>query len=439
MPARVVLQDFTGVPCVVDLAAMRDAMARMKGDPDRINPVVPCDLVIDHSVQVDYYGSERAFQLNVELEFERNVERYQLLKFAQRAFRQLPGRAARHRDRPPGEPRVPGAGGAAAGAVRRAHRLSRHAGRHRLAHHHDQRARRDGLGRRRDRGRSGDAGAALLHAHPRGRRDEAHRASCRSGTTATDLVLTVTQMLRKKGVVDKFVEFYGPGLSQPRPGGPGHHREHGARSTGPRWASSRWTPRRSATWSAPAGAATRSTRVERYCKEQGLFRTDATPGSRVHRHARARPRQRRRRASPARSVRRTGCRSTELKRNFVVNLPGLMSPDGAGGAARSWRESAYSRWVGEGGANVTIGGHGAEAVDTALDPDAPPVVSGVLDGARHLPARRCRRHRRDHQLHQHLQSVGDDRRGTGGEEGGGARAGDSAVGEDAAWRRAPGW
>src|SRR6185503_5376853 len=86
MPARVVLQDFTGVPCVVDLAAMRDAMGRMKGDPDRINPVVPCDLVIDHSVQVDSYGSDRSLKLNVALEFERNLERYQLLKFAQRAF-----------------------------------------------------------------------------------------------------------------------------------------------------------------------------------------------------------------------------------------------------------------------------------------------------------------------------------------------------------------
>src|SRR5690349_20121046 len=86
MTARVVLQDFTGVPCVVDLAAMRDAMGRMKGDPNRINPVVPCDLVIDHSVQVDSYGSERSLKLNVELEFARNRERYQLLKFAQRAF-----------------------------------------------------------------------------------------------------------------------------------------------------------------------------------------------------------------------------------------------------------------------------------------------------------------------------------------------------------------
>ena len=87
MPARVVLQDFTGVPCVVDLAAMRDAMAEMKGDPDKINPIVPCDLVIDHSVQVDFFGSPDAYQRNVELEFERNHERYQLLKFAQRAFR----------------------------------------------------------------------------------------------------------------------------------------------------------------------------------------------------------------------------------------------------------------------------------------------------------------------------------------------------------------
>ena len=72
-PSRVLLQDFTGVPAVVDLAAMRDAMGRMGGDPDRINPVVPCDLVIDHSVQVDYFGSQKAFQLNVELEMERNV------------------------------------------------------------------------------------------------------------------------------------------------------------------------------------------------------------------------------------------------------------------------------------------------------------------------------------------------------------------------------
>src|SRR6186713_1643716 len=86
-PARVILQDFTGVPCVVDLAAMRDAMAELGGDPARINPLVPADLVIDHSVQVDQYGSEAAFLINVEREYERNGERYALLRWAQQAFK----------------------------------------------------------------------------------------------------------------------------------------------------------------------------------------------------------------------------------------------------------------------------------------------------------------------------------------------------------------
>ncbi|MCX7992137.1 MAG: aconitase family protein, partial [Fimbriimonadales bacterium] len=86
MPARVGLQDFTGVPCVVDLVAMRNAMQERGKDPQRINPVVPADLVIDHSVQVDYFGTQYAFFLNVEKEFERNRERYMLLRWAQRAF-----------------------------------------------------------------------------------------------------------------------------------------------------------------------------------------------------------------------------------------------------------------------------------------------------------------------------------------------------------------
>jgi hypothetical protein len=86
MPTRVVLQDFTGVPAVVDLAAMRDGLQALGGDPARINPVVPADLVIDHSVQVDYYGFADAFRMNVDLEFERNRERYALLRWAQEAF-----------------------------------------------------------------------------------------------------------------------------------------------------------------------------------------------------------------------------------------------------------------------------------------------------------------------------------------------------------------
>ncbi|MBX6770901.1 MAG: aconitate hydratase, partial [Chloroflexi bacterium] len=85
-PARVLLQDFTGVPCIVDLAAMRAAAARLGGDPRRINPLVPADLVIDHSVQVDQFGSRLAFRVNVEREYARNQERYALLRWAQQAF-----------------------------------------------------------------------------------------------------------------------------------------------------------------------------------------------------------------------------------------------------------------------------------------------------------------------------------------------------------------
>lgn len=85
-PARVILQDFTGVPCVVDLAALRSAMVRMGGDPKKINPIVPVDLVIDHSVQVDFFGSEMALIQNMEVEFERNRERYEFLHWGQKAF-----------------------------------------------------------------------------------------------------------------------------------------------------------------------------------------------------------------------------------------------------------------------------------------------------------------------------------------------------------------
>ena len=114
-PARVILQDFTGVPCVVDLAAMRDAMKRLGGDPKRINPLVPVDLVIDHSVQVDVFGNVLALEHNAEIEFERNRERYEFLRWGQKAFSELPRGAARDRDRAPGEPRVPRAGRAHAG------------------------------------------------------------------------------------------------------------------------------------------------------------------------------------------------------------------------------------------------------------------------------------------------------------------------------------
>jgi aconitate hydratase len=376
MPARVVLQDFTGVPCVVDLVAMRDAMARMKGDPDRINPVVPCDLVIDHSVQVDHYGSENAFRLNVQLELERNVERYQLLKFAQRAFRNF-------RVVPPGTGIVHQVNLEYLAPVVQLREQFGEATAYpdTLVGTDSHTTMINGLGVM-GWGVGGIEAEAVMLGQPYfmlipevvGMK---LTGALPLGTTATDLVLTATQMLRKKGVVDKFVEFYGPGLS--------------SLGLADRATIANMAPEYGATMGFfPVDAETlrylertgRSKdlvqRVERYTKEQGLFRTDATPDpvftstldldlSGITPSL----------AGPKRPQDRVPL--VELKRNFVVNLPALMSPT-VPAARKELAEAAYSRWVGEGGANVTIGEHGAEAGQGKLDPDAPPVVRGVLEG-----------------------------------------------------------
>ena len=152
MPARVLMQDFTGVPAVVDLGAMRDAIKTLGGDPERVNPLVPAELVIDHSVQVDEYGTAGAFAANTLLEFQRNRERYAFLKWGQSAFRNFSAVPAGHGHLPPGQSRIPGPRGVHGGDRRRDHCVSGHSGRHRLPHHHDQRPGRAGLGRGRHRG-----------------------------------------------------------------------------------------------------------------------------------------------------------------------------------------------------------------------------------------------------------------------------------------------
>ena len=164
--ARVILQDFTGVPCVVDLAAMRAAMKRAGGDPQKINPLVPVDLVIDHSVQVDDFGTEFALFNNAEKEFERNRERYEFLKWGQKAFKNFSV--------------VPPAIGivhqvnleylAKVVMSRRRRRHARQPRRHRQPHHHDQWPGRRRLGRRRHRSRGLHARPADLHGHAAGRR-----------------------------------------------------------------------------------------------------------------------------------------------------------------------------------------------------------------------------------------------------------------------------
>ncbi len=110
-PARVIMQDFTGVPCVVDLATMREAVADLGGDPSKINPLAPAELVIDHSVIIDVFGRPGALERNMEIEYQRNRERYQFLRWGQTAFDEFKVVPPGYRHRPPGQHRVPGQGG----------------------------------------------------------------------------------------------------------------------------------------------------------------------------------------------------------------------------------------------------------------------------------------------------------------------------------------
>jgi aconitate hydratase len=274
-PARVVLQDFTGVPCVVDLAAMRSAMKRLGGDPKKINPLVPVDLVIDHSVQVDYFGTDQALDLNIELEFSRNRERYEFLRWGQTAFDNF-------RVVPPGT-----------GIVHQVN-LEYLAKCVFLRHDHGGRVAVPdslvgtdshttmidalgvvgwGVGGIEAEGVMLGQPIYMLMPEVVGMK---LTGALRAGATATDLVLTVTQMLRKHGVVNKFVEFYGSGVS--------------TMSLADRATIANMAPEYGATMGFfPIDAETlryltRTGRtkaevelVERYAKEQRLFRTDTTP------------------------------------------------------------------------------------------------------------------------------------------------------------------
>lgn len=211
MPARVLLQDFTGVPCVVDLAAMRAAVARMGKDPKRINPLVPVDLVIDHSVQVDYFGIAEAFQRNVEREYERNRERYALLRWAQQAFQNF-------RVVPPGTGIVHQVNLEYLAKVVQTREVDGEvvAFPDTLVGTDSHTTMVNGLGVL-GWGVGGIEAEAVMLGQPYYMRlpevvGVRLVGEFPEGVTATDLVLTVTYLLRKKGVVDKFVEFFGPSL-----------------------------------------------------------------------------------------------------------------------------------------------------------------------------------------------------------------------------------
>ncbi|MDO8632104.1 MAG: aconitase family protein, partial [Phycisphaerales bacterium] len=275
MPARVLTQDLTGVPSVVDLAAMREAMKRMGGDPKKINPLAPVDLVIDHSVQVDSFGSADAFHLNSKIEYERNVERYAFLRWGAKAFSNFrvvpPDTGICHqvnleylgqvvfRSKENGTtlaypdtvvvmdshtPMINGLGvvGWGVGGIE---------------------------------AEAAVLGQPLIMLIPDVIGFKLH-GKLREGATATDLVLTVTEILRKKGVVEKFVEFYGAGLSN--------------LSIADRATIGNMSPEYGATIGFfPVDNETLKyleltgrdpeliKLVEAYCKEQGMFRTDASP------------------------------------------------------------------------------------------------------------------------------------------------------------------
>jgi len=206
-PARVLMQDFTGVPCVVDLATMREAVLALGGDPSRINPLAPAELVIDHSVVADFYGSEKAFALNVDLEYERNFERYQFLRWGQTAFREFkvvpPGTGIVHQVNIENLARVV--------MVRNGFAYP-----DTCVGTDSHTTMVNGLGVL-GWGVGGIEAEAAMLGQPVSMlipRVVGFKltGNLPAGTTATDLVLTITELLRQHGVVGKFVEFYGEGV-----------------------------------------------------------------------------------------------------------------------------------------------------------------------------------------------------------------------------------
>jgi aconitate hydratase len=370
-PARVVMQDFTGVPAIVDLAVMRDALADLGGDPQRINPNIPIDLVIDHSVQVDSYASEKALGVNAEMEFKRNRERYEFLRWGASSFenfrvvppatgivhqvnleylarvverRQIGGKWTAFPDTLVGTdshtPMINGIGvlGWGVGGI--------------------------------------EAEAAILGQPLYMLIPEVigvkMTGSLQAGVTATDLVLTVTQMLRSYGVVGKIVEYFGPGLS--------------ALSVADRATIGNMSPEYGATAGLfPVDAealrylaftgrkAEQLDLVERYTKEQGLFRSDQSPEPEY---------------------------SDVLELDLATVEPSLSGPKRPqdriplSGARTAWLEvvknlrttqgtAEKSRWEDEGGMPVAAAGEEAACGDASRAKGVPVAVAGRRDFLQH--------------------------------------------------------
>jgi aconitate hydratase len=342
MPARVLMQDFTGVPAIVDLAAMRDAMKQLGGNPEKINPLQPAELVIDHSVQVDEFGTANAYSINAALEFQRNRERYAFLKWGQTAFRNFstvpPGMGICHQVNLEYLARVVFTTAANGGVVR--------AYPDTLVGTDSHTTMINGLGVL-GWGVGGIEAEAAMLGQPVSMLVPQVvgfklTGKLREGATATDLVLTVTEMLRKLGVVGKFVEFYGSGVSE--------------LSLADRATIGNMAPEYGATCGIfPIDAETlrylqltgRSAEqiklVEAYSKEQGWFHTPDSPEAEYTQTTHldlstVEPSV----AGPRRPQDRVPLSQTGA--NFEQQLPSLLGPSAAGR-----KERQTMRWEGEGG------------------------------------------------------------------------------------------
>ncbi|HUB17019.1 MAG TPA: aconitate hydratase AcnA [Acidobacteriaceae bacterium] len=359
MPARVLMQDFTGVPAVVDLAAMRDAMKGLGGDPQKINPLQPAELVIDHSVQVDEFGNGNAYSVNAALEFQRNRERYAFLKWGQTAFRNFsavpPGMGICHQVNLEHLARVVFT---TSGAKPQAYPDT-------LVGTDSHTTMINGLGVL-GWGVGGIEAEAAMLGQPVSMlvpQVVGFRLTgkLREGATATDLVLTVTEMLRKLGVVGKFVEFYGPGIAE--------------LPLADRATIGNMAPEYGATCGLfPVDAETlrylrltgRSAEqialVEAYFKEQGLFHTPDAPEAEYSQTigldlAQVEPSV----AGPKRPQDRVLLRETGA--NFRKQLPSLLGPN----ADKVGQRQAI-RWEGEGG-HASLNGD-VQSTHAAVEPAA---------------------------------------------------------------------
>ncbi len=382
-PSRVLLQDFTGVPCVVDLAAMRDAMKKLGGDATLINPLQPVELVIDHSVQVDQFGTPNAFQFNAELEFIRNKERYGFLRWGQTAFRNLaivpPDTGIVHQVNLEFLARVVFVHDANGKKIAYPDTLVGTDSHTTMI---------NGLGVL-GWGVGGIEAEAAMLGQPVSMLipqvvGVKLTGKLKEGATATDLVLTITEMLRKHGVVGKFVEYFGPGLQE--------------LPLADRATIANMSPEYGATCGIfPVDKETlaylrltgRSEEqialVEAYAREQGLFHDEKTPEAQY---------------------------SELLALDLATVESSLAGPKRPAGPC------------------AALASQGIVRQSPAFADQARKRRSRGF--RQRTPSPRQRSNCRHHQLHQHLESIGDDCRRAGGQEGGRTGTTSSGLGKDVA-------